>query len=495
MNEKIKKFEDWAMKIQYEFLEDKLFQPIGLEMTSVSLFFETDENYSLKNLKETNLEKYDYPLAYYNTVNDSVNIYLDHPVFDEFKTDSEKYTLLMFLLYHEASHRILFHISRGENKDRSLFNIASDMEIHNMLYIYRELANDKNLSVCSSSIRNSLNIIGESLFVKKNRKFLFEKEYLQNTAEEIYYDMLKNAEVETQTYSLTGSSKPDDKDGENGESTNGKIIIEKTTYKTKGKQEFSVTNVTIEGNENRSGQDEEAAKAKENGTMTRNALMKSNFNDMINGKDKGDIPSECRAFLKKLFHVKIDWKKILRNSLQTVLEKSELYSWARPRLSMFGMANGPYLPSQVDDDGAYGTLIVARDESGSMTDEDIEIAASIIIDAKEYYRNIIILKHDVDISSVKEFDEINDDIKKYLLTRDNHGGTSHEAVFKWIADYDKKNRDDSKISCCIFLTDLESDIETTQDIINQSIPRIYLVPSNSSLRKKDIIGKIIKIEN
>ena len=113
--------------------------------------------------------------------------------------------------------------------------------------------------------------------------------------------------------------------------------------------------------------------------------MKNNLQKCAE-RNKGHLPNNITSFLRKLFHVKIDWKKILRNSLQTILEKADYFTWAKPRTSLFALNNMPYLPSQDSDSNSYGTLIVARDESGSMSDQDCAKAASIIADAKNYYK-------------------------------------------------------------------------------------------------------------
>ena len=213
-------------------------------------------------------------------------------------------------------------------------------------------------------------------------------------------------------------------------------------------------------------------------------------------KSKGNIPQECQMFIKKMFHVKIDWKKILRNSLKSILEKSDLFTWARPRLSLFGLPNAPYLPAQEENAEKYGVLIVARDESGSMSENDLAKAAGIIAEAKEHYKKIIIIKHDTDIVSVNEFEELNDEARKILLTRGACGGTSHEKVFEWVKDYYIKHKDDdeNKISCVIYITDMYSDIEEFQNIVPPPVPEVYLTTVNDNINTKKIKGLIIPVE-
>ena len=196
-----------------------------------------------------------------------------------------------------------------------------------------------------------------------------------------------------------------------------------------------------------------------------------------------------------MFHIKIDWKKILRNSLQTALEKSDYFTWNKPRISLYGMNNAPYLPSQCMDAEKYGVLIVARDESGSMSNEEVAKAAGIIADAKEHYKKIIIIKHDYNIVSINEFNELDEKAKNILLTREAGGGTSHKEVFEWVKDYYIKNKDtEDAISCFISITDMESDIEKNQDIIPNKIPIIYIAPEGCEKHHKSVKGVIIPVE-
>ena len=104
------------------------------------------------------------------------------------------------------------------------------------------------------------------------------------------------------------------------------------------------------------------------------------------------------------------------------------------------------------------------------------------------------------ISTVDELEDdmVSDIETKMLLTRTAQGGTSHKEVFEFIRDYNKKYEDEGeRVSACIFITDMESDIETTQDIAPEYIPRIWLVPggyAKEARAKSEISGKIIAIE-
>jgi hypothetical protein len=239
--------------------------------------------------------------------------------------------------------------------------------------------------------------------------------------------------------------------------------------------------------------DEKSKERAKQTKLTNKSLLENTLDQMV--KEKGALPADCQKFLKKLFHIKVDWVKILRNSLQTVFAKSDYFAWSKVRTSAFLLPNMAYLPDIVEDTEKYGTLIISRDESGSMTDDAISKAAEIIMDAKAHYKKIILIKHDHEISKIEEFDELTEENIKSLFTRERCGGTSHKEVFEYIAEYYKTHRYEDKISCYIGLTDMESDIETYQNIIPADVPVIYLAPMDyDNNRYKDVKGQVIPIE-
>ena len=482
------KFSNWVMKIQFEMLESNLFQAIGLELSSTNINLETTEDYTFNGIEKSEIDNKNYPLAYYNPLNNSIHVYIEHYSFEIRNSDDEKYAFLFFILCHEAQHKLFMHSIRGKEKDHELYNIAADMEIHNMMYIYDIIMLSKNNYSSPHIFQMFKKYIEDFLFKKSNSKKsegLFEKNFLQLTAEEIYTVLEKSKKESIKTYSCIDNNSTDDKQ-------NTPITVKQVTYKLPSGKEITSTIVSIpesqKSNEN----------TEKNGLLTRRALMENTMKKYIKEINeencKGDIGADCKTFLTKLFHIKIDWKKILRNSLLTALEKSEYFSWAQPRTSLFGLSNTIYLPGQIEDETSYGTVIIARDESGSMSDTECEKAAGIIADAKEYYKKIVLIKHDVNITSITEMYDLDENAKKILLTRESRGGTSHKKVFEFIKNYSINNEENERISCCIFITDMISDIEEYQNIIPNSIPRIWIAPQKSaSLYKNKVKGKIISV--
>lgn len=500
-----KSFDDALMLVVYDMmqLESKSFLPVGLELNSMDIVFKRDDTFALKGMT----------FAYYHPIDNAIYINIDDPFFKNV-SEAQRYARLFLVLYHESMHKILNHTARCGTKQHTLWNIAGDYEIHNMLYMLDKCVNYSDLD--KVILQKYTQHIEQILFknnskksTPENPKFCFSEKYIENIAEEIY-EMIQNSAVQQeQTMSIdmnqmggeSGSAgQGQDGDGEQSGNSGVDVKVTKTTYKLPDGTEYTDVNIEwpddAQLNKAGQGSDEQAEKAKQNAknTTDRNRALLENTMGKL-GQGKGDFPTACKKFLKKLFHIKVDWEKILRNSLQTALDKADYFAWSKIRTSSFLLPNMSYLPDVIEDESKYGTLIISRDESGSMSDEMIEKASAIILEAKDFYKKIIILKHDTDISAVEEIEDISDDSLKTLLTRESCGGTSHKAVFEWIRDYARTHREDDRISCYIGITDLESDIEHCQNILPDTVPAIYLCPMNyDKSYDTGINGKVIPIE-
>lgn len=483
-------FSNWAMKIQTNFIQSPLLQPVGLELSCVDIIFETKNDYTFKGIG-SEIPEDALPLAYYRPDTDSIHVFIEHSSFRK-RDEAEKYAFLEFILFHEANHRLLSHIKRGQDKDPQLWNIAADFEVHNTLYVYYQIMLGNSMHQMNRVFQDMKNYISRWLFEKRDKEKsegLFEKEYLQYIAEEIYNDLEKNKVTETREFNV------DFEDSNTSDQSTAKVTV--STFKTKSGKKFTYTDIEFPQSCEKKFSEEEKQE-RENSAMTRSSMMENtlqrSFNETESGMQRGFDTGLCKRFLDHLFHVEIDWRKILRSSLATALDKSEDFSWAKPRVSLFALDNSYYLPSQVDDD-IYGTIIIAQDESESMSDEDCRKAASIILEAKDYYKKIILLKHDIDIALVEEIEDIDESLKTKVLSRHLEGGTSHRAVFEWIRDWMKRSNE--MVSCCIFITDMFSDISHWQDLVDPMIPRIWLCPKEIVDRKEydlSIKGEVIGIK-
>lgn len=512
-----KKMKEHYTRIVYQMSKNKLFIAVGLELISIDVILDDNDSFGLK----------DVTFAYYNPITNTMHINIEDPFFTKAISEQDRLGRMFFIVFHEACHKLLMHTARLNGRDPNLWNIAADYEVHNMLYLNSELvdANTDSNGVISGYINTAVKIITNNCNKRKksNRdngeiEVLFSENMLDKIAEEIY-QLIQNSKVEEQTTyympmnndnSNHGSGTNDNKSGssesdgnsndgnnsnnKNGENSgNGSVKVTKTTYTLPNGYKHSVVSIDWPDPKKFDGKSDEERQNDINNQELRKQLWENSISTAAE-KSKGNLSSSAKQFLKKLFRVKLDWEKILKNSLNTILQKADEFSWAKTRMSTFAL-DLPTLPGIDDSESGKGTLIVARDESGSMSDQDIAAAASIILDAKEHYKKIIVIKHDIEIAETREFEEASDEVKNMLLTRSACGGTSHQYVFSFLIDYYKKHLyDEDKISCFISITDGCSDIQQYQDDIPGDIPMVYLVPANCLEYVKGVRGQIIPIE-
>ena len=549
-------FERNYTKVCYQLLKEKLFVSFGLELTAMNVHFDDNSNFALRGKTFAFYSPVDDSLHVniedpFFTKCTSEDMRIAKMIFILFHEAYHK-TLMHTERQNSRDHAI-WNIAADYEVHNMLYLYeevcCADSDSSLKVYFQRirdmlKQWNDKNYEPDPKN--------GEY-------GCLFDESLLENIAEEIYQMIINTAETKTTSYSMSldqmlgngngqqnsGSSSgnsngnesdedqessgrsgsdgdesnedsDEDSDGDgnnseqkvdkeakdqksskgqkpkesNGSGKSNSVKITETTYKLPNGRKHTAIDIQWPDVNNKS---KEQQKADKDNRELRKQLMEQNIRQAAE-RNKGNISQKCEMFLKKLFKIKIDWEKILKSSLQTILSKSDYFTWAKPRIST--LALDMYLPAVCEDSIEYGTLIVARDESGSMSDEEVAKCGAIIADAKEHYKKIIILKHDTEIQYEGQFEELNDDVIKMLCTRATCGGTSHKAVFEYINEYWKKTRmdDTDKISCCIFLTDCCSDIQDTQDIVPNEIPMVYLVPENGMSYTQNIRGKIIPIE-
>ena len=88
----VSQFEKWILEIQYNMMSNELFQPIGLETSCADVVLETTETYSFPPLLEKDPEH--APLAWNCIADDSIHIYVEHPVWKCKRSIEEKKAFL-----------------------------------------------------------------------------------------------------------------------------------------------------------------------------------------------------------------------------------------------------------------------------------------------------------------------------------------------------------------------------------------------------------------
>lgn len=399
-----------------------------------------------------------------------------------------------FLLLHEVCHILFFHDLRKRWRNSVIWHLATDYMV-NALLLYLRTIFDEAL----------IKYNPYKMFSGKD-PFLFNPRYKNMLEEEIYDELIKKSDVTTQFSKDLFSKKENtgieiDDLGGIPQIVRSRLKIDKTFIKRtdvevpkKSGKKASKEDSLEDDLEDEAIKKDVKGKSKIKPKKERSSVELKNRHQteisrlMFEEVLKGHASRESMKFLNLLFGVKVDWKRILRDSLNTALDRSPELTWGKPRFSwLVNVDYLPYLPNYTEEE-KLGTLIVSIDESASMSDEDVSEAIEVICQAKDRYKKLYIIKHDVDVNWTKEYEEIGGAELKKLLIRRHCGGTSHKNVFKEILRYLKS---EGMVSAYIAITDMESDIEECQDMLPHWIPKIYL--TNAKSFSRGIMGKIINV--
>ena len=175
--------------------------------------------------------------------------------------------------------------------------------------------------------------------------------------------------------------------------------------------------------------------------------------------------SSCRGFgtsngismFEDIYKVVYPWENILENAINMRTRKSEEKSFARQNVRKMQIAqkfNTIFAGNIIDE--LPDTLLACIDVSGSMMEDDLKKAISVLCDSVNKYSKIIIITHDeaiteiIFIDNTSDKDAIFEKIRKLI----GRGGTAHRDVFKKIEEMSLEY----KLSTIIFFTDYDSDV-------------------------------------
>ncbi|MDL1967517.1 MAG: hypothetical protein LWW97_02960 [Deltaproteobacteria bacterium] len=404
-----------------------------------------------------------------------------------------------FLLLHEICHIMFFHDVRRKQRDHTLWDMATDYMVNGLL-LYLSRLFDENL----------IKYDPHKMFSGEEH-FLFDPKYSSMLEEEIYDELAKTSDIisrVTQDMFSEDKNKALSKQHLNGmpRVVRSEVMLRKETIRRTDIEAIPIMGGQSSNNkeffDEENDDEQEGIKEDVEGSSPVRPKDKDLFFELTKQQKneiflfkrmfeealRGHTSMESRKFLSLLSGVKVDWKRILRDSLNRALDRSAELTWSKPRLSWLVNADRlPYLPNYTEEP-RLGTVIMSIDESASMSDRTVAKAIDIICQAKNKYKKIYVIKHDVNVTWTKEYENIGPYEKKTLLERKHSGGTSHKNVFKEIMRYVRSHEGDL-VSAYIGITDMESDIPKFQDLLPGFIPKIYL--TNVGSLPEGIIGNVI----
>ena len=290
-----------------------------------------------------------------------------------------------FVIAHEILHCIFDHLTRREDREPMLFNIAADYLVNNTL-VRDRIGDMPTLVPCFQDWK-----------------------YSDWTAEEVYEDLKKEAEEK----------------GEEFLKELGELLDEHVDWESE--PEGDGEDEEGEGKDSKSKRPvyskEELKKIRDE---VKEAMMQS-----AQAAGAGNVPGEIQRMIKELTEPKMNWREILRQQIQSTIRND--FTFTRPNRK--GWHTGAVLPGQNFDETI--DLCVGLDVSGSIGDEQLRDFLSEIKGIMEEYKdyNIKIWCFDTEVSGEDDFsgDDARD-LNDYEIT--GGGGTDFDANWRYMKEND-----------------------------------------------------------
>jgi len=283
-----------------------------------------------------------------------------------------------FVIAHEILHCVYDHLARREDRDPSLYNIAADYIVNNLL------------------VRDKIGT--RPKFIDIFQDFKYDKW----TSEEVYDELFKNAK-KIDINSL------------------GELLDEHVDWESGGDED---------GN----GESKEG-KGRPRYTKAELDAIKDELKEaMINAASAagaGNVPGEIQRMIKELTEPKMNWRELLRQQIQSTIRSD--YTFARP--SRKGWHTGAILPGMNFDQSI--DICVSIDMSGSISNEQgtdfLSEVKGIMEEFKDYH--IKVWCFDTKVYNEDDFSSDNGkDIGEYQVM--GGGGTDFDCNWTYMKKHD-----------------------------------------------------------
>lgn len=352
-------------------------------------------------------------------------IYFDIAFLSEL-SDSER----LFVFGHEVWHNVMLHFARLQNRSLEIFNIATDMEVNQILE--------------QDGFVSPKNVIFPSSYKLPNGK----------SAEEYYEMLLKKANK------IKCSNTSDNSSGKL------KGQFDKHTYDghdntlSDGEEEKEKENNDNEGNDKQLG---DGSFKDKYGTVgfdkDFNPVIKSGTSEKIREaaissaqiveRTQGNLPAHIQNVIDKLQKPELKWEELLAQFVTRCMN-GEKRQWCPPNRRHIW--HNTYLQSRR---GEKLNIVVAVDTSGSCEEDLPKFFGEVISLVKSFGRYELKLLHiDMAVEHVDEFDDCSnpfpDDVRNIKWY--GGGGTSFNPAFDYIED------NGIQPDCLIYFTDGYGDV-------------------------------------
>jgi predicted metal-dependent peptidase len=281
-----------------------------------------------------------------------------------------------FVIAHEILHCVFDHMTRREDRDPHLHNIACDYIVNNTL------------------VRDN---IGEK---PKDVEIFQDWKYDGWASEAVYDDIYKK--------------------GKEALNKLGKLLDEHIDWEKN--QSAGTGNV-----ENKKGQ--APGYSKEELESIKNEIKESML-QAAQAAGAGNLPKEVERIIQQFTEPKMNWRELLQQQIQSVVKND--YTWAKP--SRKGWGTGVILPGTNYDNTI--DICVAIDTSGSINNEQVKDFLGEIQSIMEQYKDyaIKLFCFDTTVHNEQDFGPSDDDLQNYSI--EGGGGTDFDCIFNHLQEQD-----------------------------------------------------------
>ncbi len=295
---------------------------------------------------------------------------------------------LLFLTAHEISHFVFEHMSRCEDRDPLMFNVAADYAIN--LLLHYQFESDRDYFIEGGCLDEKYkDLCAEQIYE------ILKKESGDKPKEKIIVDI------------IFGDGEGDgegegDGDGDGGTKTvrERRVPLPKSEGKTKEME------------------------ASDMADHIRRAFTEA----YAVAKSQGKLPADFERAIVKILKPKVDWLRALRNKLRygvSRLEKRDI-TWSIPNKRFLG--RDYILPSNIGPESPK--ICYAVDTSGSMSQKDLEQAMGELQDIrKRFNAKVYVLDCDAGVHSSRWLNP-----HEPLPVLSGGGGTDFRPVFEHIEE-------------------------------------------------------------
>ena len=407
---------------------------------------------------------------------DGKNIYFDIDFLASLNNNDR-----IFVFAHEIVHNVMMHFLRNEGRDRKLWNIATDMEVNEILKSDGLVCPKDGLTPATYYLPTG------------------------HSAEE-YYQMLQqqsNAQQQSGHGNGGGSSgsQSDSGDSDSNDSNGNSDSKQKPKNnpdQQSGDKDGDITkqfdkhiyegdsadddsdDPNTEDRYGKVGHDNDYNPHFDENTVQQMREMTISAAQEVERQGRGEVPAKIKELINKMLTPKVDWREKLASFVsKTVGDRA---CWAKPNRRF--IASRTYLPSH---DGEKIKIGVILDTSGSTIDDMSQFlgeANSIVKTFGNY--ELTIIQCDAEVQNVATYNEDNPlDLENTKFERYGNGGTYLKPAFEEIRD------SQLDIDAVVVFTD--GDIDTiTPDYCD--LPALWIL-SKGGTKRHIQFGDIVEFDN